>query len=163
LIEAINAYPGAVILVSHDRYLIDACADRLWLVADGKVAPFEGDLDEYRSLVLADRGGSKSTEPRPGGAGPGRGRAEIRRAAAEKRAELTPLRRRIAEADAAVKRYGEEIARIDQTLAQPGFFARDPAQAASLAKARAVAAAALARAEDDWLEASANYEQAMAE
>ena len=53
LIEAINDYPGAVILVSHDRYLIEACADRLWLVADGQVTPFDGDLDDYRRLVLA--------------------------------------------------------------------------------------------------------------
>ena len=57
LIEAINAYPGAVILVSHDRYLIEACADRLWLVGDGAVTPFDGDLDDYRRLVLSDRGG----------------------------------------------------------------------------------------------------------
>ena len=51
LIEAINDYPGAVILVSHDRHLLDACADRLWLVADGKVTPFDGDLDDYRRGV----------------------------------------------------------------------------------------------------------------
>src|SRR3954470_2747451 len=52
LIEAINDYPGAAILVSHDRHLIEACADRLWLVGDGTVAPYEGDLDDYRRLVL---------------------------------------------------------------------------------------------------------------
>ena len=52
LVEAINDYPGAVILISHDRHLIEACADRLWLVADGTVAPFEGDLDDYRRIVL---------------------------------------------------------------------------------------------------------------
>ena len=53
LIEAINDYPGAVILVSHDRYLIEACADRLWLVADGAVTPFDGDLDDYRRPTSA--------------------------------------------------------------------------------------------------------------
>ena len=55
LIDAINAYPGAVILVSHDRYLLAACADRLLLVSDGGVATFDGDLDEYRKLVLGER------------------------------------------------------------------------------------------------------------
>ena len=55
LIEAINDYPGAVILVSHDRYLLEACADRLWLVQGGQVKPFDGDLDDYRRHVLADR------------------------------------------------------------------------------------------------------------
>ena len=54
LIEAINDYPGAVILVSHDRYLLEACADRLWLVQGGTVKPFDGDLDDYRRRVLSD-------------------------------------------------------------------------------------------------------------
>src|SRR6185312_2002367 len=54
LIEAINDYPGAIILVSHDRYLLEACADRLWLVQGGHVKPFDGDLDDYRRYVLAD-------------------------------------------------------------------------------------------------------------
>jgi ATP-binding cassette subfamily F protein 3 len=161
LISGINTYPGAVILVSHDRYLIEACADRLWLVAAGQVVPFEGDLDEYRDVVLAERGGSKSAEPGRKTVDAPRGRVEIRRAAAEKRTELAPLRRRIAEAETAVKRLGGEIAAIDAALAEPGLFARDPARAAVLAKGRADAAAALARAEDDWLDASAAFESAM--
>src|SRR3954470_4968724 len=57
LIEAINDYPGAVILVSHDRHLLDASADRLWLVADGKVTTFDGDLNDYRRRVLSDSDG----------------------------------------------------------------------------------------------------------
>ena len=57
LVEAINEFPGAVIMVSHDRYLIEACADRLWLVADGTVTSFDGDLDDYRRLVLSSRNG----------------------------------------------------------------------------------------------------------
>jgi ATP-binding cassette subfamily F protein 3 len=161
LITGINAYPGAVILVSHDRYLIEACADRLWLVAEGRVTPFEGDLDEYSDLVLAERGGANSADQARKAADAPRGRLEIRRAAAEKRTELAPLRRRIAEAEAAVKRLGQEIAAIDAALAEPGLFARDPARAAVLAKSRSDAASALARAEDDWLDASAAFESAM--
>ncbi|HEV3371303.1 MAG TPA: ATP-binding cassette domain-containing protein, partial [Xanthobacteraceae bacterium] len=165
LITGINAFPGAVILVSHDRYLIEACADRLWLVAEGRVTPFEGDLDEYSNIVLAERGGGKGSDKsadqgRKGTDAP-RGRVEVRRAAAEKRIELAPLRRRITDAEAEVKRLGREIAVIDTALAEPGLFARDPAHAAGLAKARADAASALARAEDDWLEASAAFESAM--
>src|SRR5262249_52474724 len=56
LVAAINAFAGAVILVSHDRYLVEACADRLWLVAQGTVTPFDGDIDDYRRQVFADRG-----------------------------------------------------------------------------------------------------------
>ena len=89
-------------------------------------------------------------------------RAEARRAAAEKRAELAPLRRRLAVAETAIGRLTDDIARIDAALAAPGLFARDPQQAATLSKARAEAAASLARAEEDWLAASAEIETAMA-
>jgi ATP-binding cassette subfamily F protein 3 len=157
LIDAINDYPGAVILVSHDRYLIEACADRLWLVADGQVTPFDGDLDDYRRFVLTDRRDEKPREQR----GKSASRADARRAAAQLRTELAPLRRRIADAEAAVTRLNDEIARIDATLADASLFARDPAKAAQLSKDRASAIDALARAEDDWLTASAELESAM--
>ncbi len=157
LIEAINDFPGAVILVSHDRYLIDACADRLWLVADGQVTPFDGDLDDYRRLVLSDRRDDKERDPRTKTAS----RGDARRAAAQLRIELAPLRHRVAEAEAAVTRLTEEIARIDTALADSGLFARDPAGAAQLAKKRSDAVNALARAEDDWLAASERLEAGM--
>jgi ATP-binding cassette, subfamily F, member 3 len=157
LIAAINDFPGAVILVSHDRYLIEACADRLILVADGAAAPFDGDLDDYRRLVLAARSGEASDTRRNKDASAARpGRAEQRRAAAEKRIELAPLRRRVADAEKAVTRLTAEIARLDATLAD--LFARDPGKAATLAKARAEHADALAAAEEDWLAASAELE-----
>jgi ATP-binding cassette subfamily F protein 3 len=161
LIEAVNDFPGAVILVSHDRYLLDACADRLWLVADGRVTPFEGDIDDYRRQVLSERGG-EAKDDRARGDAPKSGRAEIRRAAAEKRAELAPLRRRISAAETTMARLQGEIERLDTTLTDPDLFARDPAKAAALAKSRAETARALARAEEDWLEASSAYESAMA-
>ena len=64
LIEAINDYPGAIILISHDRHLLEACADRLWLVENGTVTPFTGDLDDYQKLVLSSRS-SPGTSSRP--------------------------------------------------------------------------------------------------
>ena len=157
LIDAINDYPGAVILVSHDRYLIEACAERLWLVANGQVSPFEGDLDDYRRLVLADRRDDQERERRPKRAS----RGDARRAAAQLRGELAPLRRRIADAEALVARLNDEIARIDAALADAGLFARDPAKAAQLAKDRSRAVNALAGAEDGWLAASAALDAAI--
>src|SRR5262249_1764113 len=152
LIEAINEFPGAVILVSHDRYLIEACAERLWLVSGGTVTPFDGDLEDYRRRVLGN--GDTDADARKTLSEPRVSRADARRAAAEKRVELAPVRRRLAEAERTIGRLTAEIARIDAALAAPGLFARDPQQAAALSKARADAADALARAEDDWLNAS---------
>jgi ATP-binding cassette subfamily F protein 3 len=156
LIEAINDYPGAVILVSHDRYLLEACADRLWLVASGKVKPFDGDLDDYRRLVLADRGGGASEAK----ASSAPSRNDIRRAAAEKRVQTAPLRRRVARAEAEIARLTRELARLDAKLADGNLFARDATKAAALAKARADTATALAAAEEEWLAASSALETA---
>jgi ATP-binding cassette, subfamily F, member 3 len=157
LIDAINNYAGAVLLVSHDSYLIEACADRLWLVADGQVTPFDGDLDDYRRAVLADRRDDKERDRQPKTAS----RGEVRRAAAQLRVELAPLRRQITEAESTIARLNKEIARIDNVLADSGLFAREPAKAAQLSKDRSIAVNALAQAEDAWLVASEALEAAM--
>ncbi len=158
LVEAINNYPGAVILVSHDRYLIEACVERLWLVENGSVAPFDGDLDQYRRLVLS--GGQSRSVNGGAKAAPRASRSEIRRSAADKRARLAPLRKKITAAEKAIALRKAEIARLDATLATAGLFARDPEKAAALAKARSENASALAKAEEEWLSASSAYEAA---
>jgi ATP-binding cassette subfamily F protein 3 len=151
LAEAINDCPGAVIMVSHDRYLIEACADQLWVVANKTVTTYDGDLDDYRRMVLsigdarsASREKSKET-------------AKTERPKGERR---TPLKQRIAEAEAEVERITGIIAKIDTALALPDVFTRDPKQAAQLSKARAGAESALRRAEEDWLAASAEFDEA---
>jgi ATP-binding cassette subfamily F protein 3 len=161
LIETINGYSGAVILVSHDRYLLEACADRLWLVAGGKVSTFDGDLEDYRRLVLRGNDARASDEPVIQAANASADRAELRRNAARMRAELAPLKRRIGEAEKAMARLHAEIARLDAALAN-GLFARDPARASALAKERSQAVIALAEAEENWLAASSAYESQMA-
>ena len=151
LAEAINEFPGAIIMVSHDRYLIEACADRLWIVADRTVTNYDGDLDEYRRLVLS----SRNAEPAP------RERSvpseKPQRPKSDNRGSL---KKRIAEAEAEIARVTEIIAKIDTALALPDIFTRDPKQAAQLSKARANAADALTRAEEQWLEASAQFDEA---
>src|SRR5438552_7028322 len=69
LVQAINDFPGAVALVSHDWHLLELVADRLWLVADGTARPFDGDLEDYERQVLDGSGsenGTRSTQPEPG-------------------------------------------------------------------------------------------------
>ena len=148
LAEAINEFPGAVIMVSHDRYLIEACADRLWVVADGAVTNFDGDLDEYRRNVLSARTRADADVARNGKAD------KPERPKMEKRGSL---KQRIADAEAEIARISEIIAKIDTALALPDIFTRDPKQAAQLSKARTNAATALERAEEEWLEASSQF------
>jgi ATP-binding cassette subfamily F protein 3 len=159
LIEAINEFPGAVVLVSHDRYLLEACADRLWLVADGGVSPFDGDLDDYRRLILS--GGNDAARDKK--SGERNSRADQRRAAAERRAELAPLKRKIVAVEKRMAEMSRRIADIDTALADAALYVRDPTKATALAKERADAAATLANAEEDWLVLSDEYESAAAE
>jgi len=152
LAEAINEFPGAVIMVSHDRYLIEACADQLWVVADGMVTSYDGDLDDYRRAVLSTRGAKVLTRERA----PNRNeRSDASTRAKEKR---IPLKQRISEAEAEMARISGIIEKIDAALALPDLFARDPKQAAQLSKARASAAGALTRAEEAWLTASSEFD-----
>ena len=155
LAEAINEFAGAVIMVSHDRYLIEACADRLWVVADGTVTSFDGDLDDYRRSVLSARGAKVAP----------RERGKERNARSETNSprpkeKRIPPRQRIVAAEAEMSRISGIISKIDAALALPDLFTRDPKQAAQLGKARASAADALTKAEEEWLEASSELDEA---
>src|ERR1700733_7179307 len=156
LAEAINEFPGAIIMVSHDRYLIESCADQLWVVANHAVTTYDGDLDDYRRMVLSARGMRTNSRDR-GGSERGNGRDKPQRAKPEKQ---MPLKQRISEAETEIARINGIIGKIDTALALPDLFTRDPKQAAQLSKARAAAASALARAEEQWLEASSEYDEA---
>jgi ATP-binding cassette, subfamily F, member 3 len=154
LAEAINEFPGAVIMVSHDRYLIDSCADRLWVVADRAVTPWDGDLDEYRRMVLSAR----SIGAREGNGNERRNSRD--KPARSKTERRIPLRQKISEAEAEITRISDIIAKLDAALALPDLYQRDPKQAAQLGIARASATSALQRAEETWLEASAQHDEA---
>ena len=158
LTEALQDYAGALIVVAHDRHLLRATVDELWLVADGAVRPFDGDLDDYRAWVLARarRGARDDTvDAEAGKAGPDR-RAQKREEAQarQRRADVRkPLLARQAAVDEDLARLGAEKAMLDAFLATPEAYADD-------AKARLVASLerqgeltwTLARLEAEWLE-----------
>ncbi len=153
LAEAINEFPGAVIMVSHDRYLIDACADQLWVVADRTVTPYDGDLEDYRRAVLSQHGMRVPMRDRQDDTMNG-ARNDRDRDVAPPRPASANEKKKILAAEAEIARITAIIAKIDAALALPDLFRRDPVKAGQLGKARASAAAALQRAEDEWLEAS---------
>jgi ATP-binding cassette subfamily F protein 3 len=151
LIEAINDYKGAVVLVTHDRHLLDACAERLWLVAGNTVRPYDGDLNQYRSEVLGRASAARTV---------GREKlAMVMRSDGAKRSELGSLRKRIAALEAEIEKLEREVDRIDRRLADPVVQATDHAVLAELGKERAQLADRLARVEEEWLEASARCEE----
>ena len=164
LVRALNEYEGAVILISHDRHLMDASTDRLWLVRDGTVKSYEGDMARYRAECLAERralDGGRANAPAPRRAKPSPQQA--RRQAAEQRAALAPLKQSVVKAEAEVEAVSRAIAQIERALADPDIYRGDAARAQVLARERGKLIEARAAAELAWLAASEAYEAAAAE
>lgn len=161
LIAALNDYDGAVILISHDRHLIEATVDRLWLVNNGTVSVFEGDMEEYRSLIVSS-GKKKDEKDKSDAAQEQVNKADQRKLAAERRASLAPLKKKINEIESLTKKLETLIQALDAELADPVLYEKNPSKAADKARQRGEAAAKLSAAEEQWLELSAEYEEAMA-
>jgi ATP-binding cassette, subfamily F, member 3 len=149
LLSALNDFDGAVVLVSHDRRLIEATAERLLLVSDGKVMPF---------LLLS----GDDAPARPGLSEPKPTKERLRRDAAQRRKELRPLKDRVESAESQIFILQAELAKLDRALADPLLFAQDPAKGSAVSKKRADAARKLAAAESQWLAAQQDYETALA-
>ena len=147
LTEALNDYTGAVVLVSHDMHLLELVADRLWLVADGAVAPYPHDLETYRKSLLT------SDEPRTQAAAP---KPATRRASRDEILELRAESRRCEER---VEKLTEMLEKISARMADPALY-DDPTQAEKWGRKHAEATEALPRAEALWLEALERLEAA---
>ncbi|MEM9838814.1 MAG: ABC-F family ATP-binding cassette domain-containing protein [Pseudomonadota bacterium] len=155
LIEALNDYQGAVLLITHDAHLAEAVADRLWEVKDGAVNRLDDSLDDYRQRILALERTAGRREKAPAATS-----ADRRREAAEKRKALQPLKKLVTDAEREIEKYTDEIAKLEERLADPTIYEADPAKAADLNKARVTATKALETAEERWLEHTAAYEDA---
>jgi ATP-binding cassette, subfamily F, member 3 len=114
LVKALADFEGAVLLITHDPHLVELVADRLWLVADGTVRPYDGDLDDYRAL-LAERA-------RPVGKVELVGRKDDRRERAAQRAALAPLRKQAKDAETLLAKLAAERVAIEALLADPGLY-----------------------------------------
>ncbi len=158
LVLALNDYPGAVLLISHDPHLIETCADRLWLVANGRVTPFEGDMDDYRKFLLDERrpAGSNGTA----NAAPKLTKAEARKASADRRAQVTPLKRAADEGEKRIARLQGELAKVEAALNAPDLYEQDAGRVTALTRQRAEIQKQTEAAEAAWLEACEIYENA---
>jgi ATP-binding cassette subfamily F protein 3 len=152
LIEAINEYEGACVIVSHDRRLLEACVDRLWLVADGAVKVFDGDVADYSRQVLAQRAPDSGRREPSAKIGPTREAARPRR-------DLAPLRKEIAAVEEKMRRFEDLLQRVDEALAAAGAGG-EAAKIADLASKRGDLERALTAAEEAWLDLSAQVEAA---
>ena len=155
LTVALSSYGGALLLVSHDRHLLRAATDQLWLVHDGRVAPFDGDLDEYAALVLASRRVGRAAEAATAG-GDGANRREERREAARSRQRLAdarrPLQQKIDRLEDEIGRLSGELRELDARLAAPDFYHEAGDEVAAALRSRGALAARLEQLEARWLQ-----------
>ena len=163
LIYALNDYQGAVVLITHDIFLAEATVDQLWLVKDGRAAPYSGTLQDYRDLVLtADRPAARSPKqtnaPVEMAAEVRVDKAELRRLASDRRKQAAPLKKRSQNAERALDKASKEIAAIDLKLARPGLSSTE---IQSMMVERSDWQARVDAAELEWLEAVEAYEAAV--
>ena len=150
LIRAINDYEGAVILISHDRHLIEACVDRLWIVKDGTVTAYDGDLDSYGADCLRERDIRPKKESN--GGAPKLSRAEQRRLKAEERSKMSPLRKQASKLEKDIEKGNKRIAQIDNRLSDGTIFENDPRRASDLSTERGQLVKAREEAEEKWMQ-----------
>jgi ATP-binding cassette subfamily F protein 3 len=152
LIQALNAYSGAVVIVSHDRHMLEMTADRLVLVDAGTAKEFDGSLDDYIAFIL---GGDSRSAGQAKGKSKGNSK-EARRAAAQAREEGQSLRKRAGQAEKELARLTEQRSALDRAMFDPASAAPEYAKLpmGDLMRRRAALEERIVQAEGEWMEAS---------
>ena len=155
LAEALNDYAGAVLLITHDRSLMELVADRLWLVADGTVKPFDGDMDDYARFVL-DRARAAARNPTKPSVLAQTPALSVAKAAPK------PLKRKLEAAEIVLARETGKLADLDRQLADPKIYQGDPARVTDTQMRHARAMKKVGEVEAEWLAAAEAYQAACA-
>ncbi|MCZ4346100.1 ABC-F family ATP-binding cassette domain-containing protein [Devosia sp. J2-20] len=151
LVHALNDYEGAVLIISHDRHLIEATCDTLWIAEGGTIRVLDEDLDSYQNSITSakeSKGGTKAE------------RKANKQEAAAKRAEIAPIKSAIKDAETKIARLKREIDKIDAQLEDPKVYNGSPEQVIVLGKDKARFSNDLEATEEQWLALSAELETA---
>ena len=144
---ALQSFDGAVLLVSHDRHLLRTVCDALWLIEDGSVQAFDGDLDDYARLCEGQ--GKTATEPVMHD---GPDRRQQRRQAAQKRQQQQPLRQRIRQLEQELETLQRQLQMVEQELADPALYEKEAGdRIATLSRQQKHISASIAEREEAWL------------
>ena len=160
LVHALNDYPGAVILVSHDPHLIETVADRLWLVQGGEVNVFDGDMEDYKRLLLSQRGGKGGKKGKKGKSKPA---PEPAVSDHQKRKNAAPLRTEVSNSEKKIAKLERQIVETEATMADPSLYdGSDNFKIDELSRQISEQKSVLALEEERWMELQADLEQALA-
>jgi ATP-binding cassette subfamily F protein 3 len=155
LVQALNAYEGAVVIVSHDPSIVERVVDRLWLVRDGACHPFDGDLDAYREYILDQRRKEKRA-----GKPAGPSKKELQRQAAEKRKAFPQLHKLMEDTEAVLNRLVKERKQMDAQMSAADFYSSGEATVQAVQRAYGRLLREIEEAEAAWMEASEAFEAA---
>jgi len=159
LVLALNEYRGAVLVISHDRHLIDATMDQIWIAEDGQIKVLDDDMDGYERSILGKLGGAERKSKPSGSAGNQGIRKRERQQAAAKRAGMSPLRKEIRRLEKEVAGIQKELDRLEKKICNPALYQNDPSQVVELTKLRAALTHKMQETEALWLEKSTVLEQ----
>ncbi len=162
LTVALQTFEGAVVIVSHDRYLLNNTVESYWLVADGGLSAFKGDLSDYRRWLAEQQNPRQAERSAGDGEEPARkSRKDIRRAEAEQRARLKPLYDRVKKALAGLEQVNEKLAALEVELARPELYeAEEKARLQALLAEQSEYRKSQQALEDEWAEAEQALEEA---
>lgn len=156
LIKSLNAYEGAVLIISHDRNLLESVVDRLWLVDKGTITTFEGSLEDYRKLQLEKHKTDKNQSPKTESK-----RKSIRKNSANARKRVAPLKKAHLRLEKEIAATQTKLSDIDSALSAPDLFTKDPEKAVKLGQERAALTGKIETLEGQWLKSLEVYEIAL--
>ncbi|MGO1117145.1 ABC-F family ATP-binding cassette domain-containing protein [Rhodovibrionaceae bacterium A322] len=163
LVQALNVYEGAVVLVSHDTHLVEMVADRLWMVGAGKVRSFDGDMAEYKKLLLEqrrdERRQAKADKPK---AEPQQSKKDRRKAAADARAAVAGLRKTVQQTEKKIEKLTARQSEIEEMMVTPEVLA-DNKKMTELQRELGRLVKDLELLESRWLDAQEQVENALAD
>jgi ATP-binding cassette subfamily F protein 3 len=160
LVLALNDYDGAVILVSHDTHLVEAVADRLWLVKDGAVTPFDGDMDEYKKLIMSSNrtsgnktSGNKANKRNKDKEDTFTTASAKSVSASAKKINPVKLKSEIRRLDSQIEMLASQKSALEAEMLKTDFYSvNDSAEIALKTKTFSDITAQLEKAEESWLE-----------
>ncbi len=154
LIQSLNNYEGAVIIISHDRNLLEAVVDRLWLVDSGKVENFDGSLDDYRAMQLEQTKTEKKQKPKEENS-----RKRHRQDRAKALKDIAPYKQLATSLEMMIVSAEAQVRLIDTRLSREDLFTTNPEEAVQLSQSRAKIVSQIESLEVDWLKAVETYER----
>ncbi len=159
LINALNEYEGALLIISHDSHLLNSTIDRIFIAQNGTIEKFSDDISAYKNKILA-QSSKQNLQKKSKEAKNGDLRKKQRQIAANKRAKLAPLKKEITQIEQKINKFTDELARINTELSNPLLYKQeaDNKKIIELGAKKSKIEKELSELEEIWLEKSQNFE-----